>query len=95
MKHAFGINSRLLDLRVRGRGAYDLKGSIKSGFRVRPRSANRGLANELARLERAARSGSKARWIRAWAAVSPRCRTSCGTLPRRPSSNANLTKVGG
>ena len=68
------INGRLLDLRVRGRGTYDLKGSIKRGFRVGPRSADRGLANELARLERAARSGSKARWIRAWAAVSPRCR---------------------
>ena len=75
VRHAFGISSRLLDLRVRGRGAYDLMGSIKSGFRVQPREANRGLANELTRLERAARSGSKARWIRAWAAVSPRCRT--------------------
>jgi hypothetical protein len=73
--HAFGISSCLLDLRVRGRGTYDLKGSIKSGFRLRPRFADRGLSNELARLERAARSGSKARWIRAWAAVSPRCRT--------------------
>lgn len=75
VRHAFAINSRLLDLRVRGRGTYDLKGTIKSGFRVRPRLADRGLANELARLERAARSGSKVRRIRAWAAVSPRCRT--------------------
>jgi hypothetical protein len=74
VRHAFGINSRLLDLRVRGRGTYDLRGSVKSGFRVRPRPADRGLANELVRLERAARSGSQARWIRAWAAVSPRCR---------------------
>lgn len=75
VRHAFGIKSRLLDLRVRGRGTYNLKGSINKGFRVQPRGANRGLANELTRLERAARSGSKARWIRAWAAVSPRCRT--------------------
>jgi hypothetical protein len=74
-KHAFSICSGLLDLRVRGRGTYDLKGSIKSGFRVQPRAANRGLAHELTRLERAARSGSKVRWIRAWTAVSPRCRT--------------------
>jgi hypothetical protein len=74
VRHAFGINSRLIDLRLRGRGTYDLTGSITSGFRVKPRLADRGLANELARLERAARSGSNARWIRAWAAVSPRCR---------------------
>jgi hypothetical protein len=75
VKYASGISSCLLDLRVRGRGTYDLKGSIKGGFRVRPQTANRGRANELVRLERAARSGSKARWIRAWAAVSPCCRT--------------------
>jgi hypothetical protein len=74
VRHAFAINSRLTDLRIRGRGTYDLKGSIKRGFRVGPRPADRGLANELERLERAARSGSKARWIRAWAAVSRRCR---------------------
>jgi hypothetical protein len=74
VKHAFGINGRLLDLRVRGGGTYDLKGSIKKGFHIGPRRADRGLANELARLERAARSGSKGRWFKAWAAVSPRCR---------------------
>lgn len=74
VKHAFGIRGRLLDLRVRGRGTYCLQGNIKDGFRVEPKPADRGLANELARLERAARSGSNARWIKAWAAVSPRCR---------------------
>lgn len=74
VSHAFGINSRLIDLRIPERGSHDLRGSIKKGFRVEPRAANRGLANELARLERAARSGSKGRWIRAWAAVSPHCR---------------------
>jgi hypothetical protein len=75
VRHAFDINSHLLNLRLRGRRTYFLKGSIKKGFRVETRSADRGLSNELARLERAARSGSKVRWIRAWAAVSPRCRT--------------------
>ena len=74
VKHAFGIYGRLTDLRLRGRRSYDLKGTIKTGFRLEPKLADRGVANELARLERAARSGSKARWIRAWAAVSPRCR---------------------
>lgn len=73
VRHAFSIRGHLLEL-GRGGGSYDLKGSIKKGFQVRPRSADRGLANELTRLERAARSGSKARWIKAWAAVSPRCR---------------------
>jgi hypothetical protein len=72
--HAFSISGCVLDLRARRGGTYDLKGDIKKGFRVRARPADRGLANELARLERAARSGSKARWIKAWAAVSPRCR---------------------
>jgi hypothetical protein len=74
VRHAFGISSWLLDVRFPRGGTYDLKGSIKEGFRVLPRKADRGLANELARLERAARSGSKARWIKAWAAVSPLCR---------------------
>jgi hypothetical protein len=74
VRHAFSISGRLLDLRLRRGGTYDLKGSIKKGFRVRPRPPDGGLANELTRLERAARSGSKARWIKAWAAVSPRCR---------------------
>ena len=74
VRHAFAINSFLIDLRIRGRGTYGLKGSIKRGFRLGPRPADRGLAKELARLERAARSGSKARWIKAWAAVSMRCR---------------------
>lgn len=74
VRRAFTINGHLLNVRVRGSGSYDLIGSIKNGFRAEPRSADRGLANELARLERAARSGSKARWIRAWAAVSPGCR---------------------
>ena len=73
-KHAFGIYGRLLDLRVRGGGTFDLKGDIKKGFRIGPRRADRGLANELVRLERAARSGSQVRWIKAWAAVSPRSR---------------------
>ena len=43
-------------------------------FKLYQRTADRGIANELARLERAARSGSKGRWIKAWAAASPRCR---------------------
>jgi hypothetical protein len=34
VQHAFDIQSCLILLRVRGRGAYDLKGSIKGGFRV-------------------------------------------------------------
>jgi hypothetical protein len=74
VRHALGIYSRLIDLRIREHGSHDLRGSIKKGLRVKPRAAKRGLANELARLERAARSGSKGRWIRAWAAFSPRCR---------------------
>ena len=74
VEHAFGINGRLLHLRIRERGSYKLHGNIKDGFRLEPKPANRGPANELARLESAARSGSKARWIKAWAAVSPRCR---------------------
>jgi hypothetical protein len=74
VRHALGINGRLIDLRIRERGSHNLRGNIKKGFRVEPRAAKRGLANELARLERAAKSGSKGRWIRAWAAVSPRCR---------------------
>jgi hypothetical protein len=74
VEHAFGISGRLLHLRIRKRGTYKLHGKIKDGFRLEPKPADRGLANELSRLERAARSGSKARWIKAWAAVSPRCR---------------------
>ncbi|MGY4310992.1 hypothetical protein [Bradyrhizobium sp. JR3.5] len=84
VQHAFSVNSRLLDLRARGGGTYDLKGNIKKGFRVGPRLADRGLANELARLERAARSRSKGRWIKAWAAVSPRCRHLVWHPPRTP-----------
>jgi hypothetical protein len=74
VRHALSIRGWLLDLRVRGGGTFDLNGNIKKGFRVGPRRADRGLANELARLERAARSGSKGRWFKAWAAVSPQCR---------------------
>ena len=51
VEHAFGINGRLLHLRIRERGSYKLHGNIKDGFRLEPKPADRGPANELARLE--------------------------------------------
>ena len=34
VEHAFGINGRLLHLRIRERGSYKLHGNIKDGFRL-------------------------------------------------------------
>jgi hypothetical protein len=69
--HARAILYLLVALRYRGRGAVKVDGSSKAGFKVTGRTtAAEGLAKQLARLERAARSGSLARWLKAWGATS-------------------------
>ena len=56
VRHAFSISGRLLDLRHRGGGTHDPKGSIKKRLPVRPRPTDRGHANEHTPLQRAART---------------------------------------
>jgi hypothetical protein len=71
VRHARAILYLLTALRYRGRGAVKVAGSGKAGFEVTGRTtAAEGLAKQLARLERAARSGSLARWLKAWGATS-------------------------
>jgi hypothetical protein len=62
-------------LRFRGRGPVRVVGNTEDRFVVREAIvATGGLARQLLRLERAARSGSMARWMKAWAASSLACR---------------------
>ena len=75
VKHAFRIAFDWTMLRFREqRSPINLAGSIKYGFRPHLRSKTRvGLAKELKRLDRAARSGSLNRWLKAWAAATDEC----------------------